>query len=74
MVRILKKSFSLSWETKTETLLYDFPVFILKLSECNQVDFFSEILAVFANFQSLCITWRVSDSFSDFYLLLIKTL
>ena len=44
----------------------DLPAFILKLSECKQVEFSADFLADFANFKSFCSTWMVLDPFSDF--------
>ena len=45
-----KESFSLGFENRTDLLPYNLPVFISKLSECNQVGFSAAFLADFDNF------------------------
>ena len=45
-----EESFSMSWETRTDSLPCDFTVFILKLSECNQVEFSAAFLVAFVNY------------------------
>ena len=48
-----EESFFLSWETRTDLPLCDFPVFILKLSECKRVELSAALLASFVNYLSL---------------------
>ena len=45
-----EESFSRIWETRTDALPCNLPVFILKLSECKKVELFDDYLAVSANF------------------------
>ena len=42
-------SFFLSWTTRTDSLPYDVYVFIFKLSECKQIEFFAAFIAAFAD-------------------------
>ena len=41
---------SLSWATRADSLPCDFPVFILKLSECKKVELSAALLASFDNY------------------------
>ena len=50
----------------------DLPVFISKISECNQVEFSAGFLDDLANFNSLCSTWMVSDPFFAFLVSYLK--
>ena len=45
-----EESFSQSWETRTDSLPCDLPVFILKLSECKKVELSDAFLAAFVNY------------------------
>ena len=47
-------------------------MFILKLSECKQVELSSAVLAAFAIFKSFCSTWMVLFPFSYFSLSSLK--
>ena len=67
-----RESSSWSWATRTDSLPYDLPVFILKLSECKKVEFFAAFLANLANFKYFCSTWMVMPTFYDFSLSLLE--
>ena len=45
-----EERFFLSFTTRTDSLPYDFPLFILKLSECKQVELSAAFLATFVNY------------------------
>ena len=45
-----EESFFLSWATRTDSSHCDFPVFILNLSECKQVELSAAFLVVFVNY------------------------
>ena len=56
------------WSVPPESILtsFDVPVFILKLSECKQVELTACFPAALANLKYFYITWMVLAPFSDF--------
>ena len=50
LVIIDKRNYYLIWITRTDSLPCNFSVFIFKLSECKQVDFYANCFAVFFPF------------------------
>ena len=60
------------WASSTDELTCDLSLFILKLSDCNQVKCFAAVIADFVNFKYFCSTWMVSSPFYDFTLSSLK--
>ena len=67
-----KKTVSMSWPTRIDSLICDFSVFISKLSYCNKVELSTAVLSAFGHFKFFCSTWMVSSYLSYFALYSLK--